>query len=407
MVKNPTETEPFPHRGDRLRYRRVMRVLVIGAGVVGAAVAAGLTRRGARVTVLEERFPGAGTTGTSFAWVNANDKDPEDYFALNHTAVHAYHALGGAGFVPTGHIEWANGEGRRLALSDRVERLRDRGYAVERITARRAAELEPDLAAQPDGTDHVLFPEEGHVIPAVLLARLLGEARDHGARVEIGAAVREIKSGRGGVSVTLSDGGVRAADALVCCAGRWTNGLVDVPLLDPRVSGPVTNGFLVTTGPVAVRLGRVLTGDRLNVRPDGGGRLMLQALDLDDAADPETPPPDDVGAEMLARLPEVLAAADGARAERVRVGQRAMPADRRTIAGFTDSSARVYTVVTHSGITLAPLLGDLVAGEVYGKESALLRPFRPSRFAVAAPAPATLQARGTATETECSARGRG
>ncbi|MCO6009203.1 FAD-binding oxidoreductase [Actinoallomurus purpureus] len=376
-----------------------MRVLVIGAGVVGAAVAAGLTRRGARVTVLEERFPGAGTTGTSFAWVNANDKDPGEYFALNHTAVHAYHALGGDGFVPTGHIEWANGETRRVELSARVERLRDREYAVERLTAGRAAELEPDLAAQPDGTDYVLFPEEGHVIPAVLLARLLGEARDRGARVETGAAVREIKSGGGSVSVTLADGGVRAADVLVSCAGRWTGGLVDVPVLDPRVSGTVTNGFLVTTTPVPARLARVLTGDRLNVRPDGGGRLMLQALDLDDAADPETPPPDDVGAEMLARLPEVLSATDGARVERTRVGQRAMPADRLTVAGFTDPAARVYAVVTHSGITLAPLLGDLVAGEVYGKESALLRPFRPTRFAEApaAPAPAA----------ECPPRERG
>ncbi|WP_345436171.1 FAD-binding oxidoreductase [Actinoallomurus vinaceus] len=373
-----------------------MRVLVIGAGIVGAAVAAGLTRRGARVTVLEERFPGAGTTGTSFAWVNANAKDPEAYFALNHTAVHAYHALGGDGFVPTGHLEWANGETRRVELGARVERLRDREYAVERITARRAAELEPDLAAQPDGTDYVLFPEEGHVVPAVLLARLLGETRDRGGHVETGAAVREIKSGRGGVSVTLADGGVRAADVLVTCAGRWTGGLVDVPVLDPRVSGTVTNGFLVTTTPVPARLARVLTGDRLNVRPDGGGRLMLQALDLDEAADPETPPPDDVGAEMLARLPEALTATDGARVERTRVGQRAMPADRLTVAGFTDPEARVYTVVTHSGITLAPLLGDLVAGEVYGKESALLRPFRPARFTEAAaraaePAPVAVQ----------------
>ncbi|MCO5968542.1 NAD(P)/FAD-dependent oxidoreductase [Actinoallomurus soli] len=376
-----------------------MRVLVIGAGVIGAAVAAGLTRRGAWVTVLDQRFPGAGTTGTSFAWVNANAKDPEDYFTLNHTAVHAYHALGGDGFVPTGHLEWANGETRRLELSARVERLRDRGYAVERITARRAAELEPDLAAQPDATDYVLFPEEGHVIPAVLLARLLGEARDRGARVETGAAVREITSGRGGVSVTLADGGVRAADVLVCCVGRWTGGLVDVPVLDPRVSGAVTNGFLVTTTPVPARLGRVLTSDRLNVRPDGGGRLLLQALDLDEAADPETRPPDDVGAEMIARLPEVLSATEGVRVEQTRVGQRAMPADRRTVAGFTDSAARVYTVVTHSGITLAPLLGDLVAGEVYGKESALLRPFRPARFAVPAPA--------AAPETECPAQDRG
>ena len=358
-----------------------MRVLVIGAGIVGAAVAAGLTRRGARVTLLEERHPGAGTTGTTFAWVNAGTKEPEAYFTLNHAAVHAHHALGGDGFVPTGHLEWANGERRRAELAARVERLLDREYAVERITARRAAELEPDLAVQPDGTDFVFFPEEGHVLPAVMLARLLGEARDRGARIEIGAAVREIKPSRAGVSVTLADGGVRAADVLVACAGRWTGRLVDVPLLDPLVSGKATNGFLVTTTPVATRLSRVLTADRLNARPDGGGRLVLQALDLDEAADPETPPPDDVGAQMMARLPELLTGTRGARVERIRVGQRVMPRDGHTVAGFTDEAGRVYAVATHSGITLAPLLGDLVATEVYGTESALLRPFRPDRFA--------------------------
>jgi hypothetical protein len=46
-------------------------------------------------------------------------------------------------------------------------------------------------------------------------------------------------------------------------------------------------------------------------------------------------------------------------------------------------SDRVYAVVARYGITLAPLLADLVAGEVYGRESALLEPFRP---AVAVPA---------------------
>lgn len=356
-----------------------MRVLVIGAGIVGAAVAAGLSRRGARVTVLEERHPGAGTTGTTFAWVNAGTKEPEAYFTLNHAAVHAHHALGGDGFVPTGHLAWANGEHRR-DLAARVDRLRDREYAVERITARRAAELEPDLAAQPDDTDFVFFPEEGHVLPAVLLARLLGEARDLGAHVETGAAVREIKSSRGGVSVTLADGGVRAADVLVACAGRWTGRLLDVPLLDPLVSGATTNGFLVTTTPVATRLSRVLSGDRLNARPDGGGRLILQALDLDTAADPETPPPDEVGAQMIGRLPELLTGTGGTRVERIRVGQRVMPRDGHTVAGFADEAGRVYAVATHSGITLAPLLGDLVAAEVYGTESALLRPFRPDRF---------------------------
>ena len=377
---------------DTERKEPLVRVVVIGAGIIGAAVAAGLTRRGAQVTLLEERFPGAGTTGTSFAWVNARNKEPEPYFTLNHAAVHAHHALEGGGFVATGHLECATGDAHLAELLARVERLRDREYAVERITAGRAVSLEPGLATQPDGTEYVLFPEEGHVFPALLLARFLGEARDGGARVEIGAAAREIKSNAGGVTVILDDGGMRVADIVVACAGRWTDLLVDVPMLDPRVSGAVTNGFLVTTTAVPARLSRVLTTDRLNMRPDGAGRLLMQALDLDGAADPDLPPGDEIGGEMLARLPDVLTATDGTRVEQARVGQRAIPADGLTVAGFTDPAARVYVVATHSGITLAPLLADLVAAEVLGKESALLGPFRPGRFSAAVTTGPALQA---------------
>ena len=108
-----------------------MRVVVIGAGVVGAAVAAGLTRRGARVTVLEERFPGAGTTATSFGWVGAGSvhaADSDVYFTLTHAAVHAHHALGSDAFRPTGHLEWAGGRVAQEELNRRVDWLTGREW---------------------------------------------------------------------------------------------------------------------------------------------------------------------------------------------------------------------------------------------------------------------------------------
>jgi glycine/D-amino acid oxidase-like deaminating enzyme len=349
--------------------------VVIGAGIVGAAVAAGLTRRGAHVTVLEERFPGAGSSATSFAWVHADETDPEPYFTLSHAAVHAHHALGSAAFHPTGRLTWASGI-RRGELTARVEELRGREYAVERVTAGRAAELEPYLAPGLDDTDHVLFPEEGYVLPVPLLGRFLDEARVGGARIETGARVREIKTGGGGVSVALADGGVRAADFVVGCAGHWTS-----PLLEgvaPVVLAPETPdaGFVLSTTPVAARLSRVLTTDRLQVRPDGGGRLLLRALELDGPADPEVPPRADVGAALMGRLPELLTGTEGARVERVRVARRARSLLR---AGFVDADRRVYTVMARSAATLAPLLADLVAAEIHGTESALLGPFRPVR----------------------------
>lgn len=50
-------------------------VIVVGAGIVGASIAFHLSRRGARVTVLEAGEPGQGASGVSFAWVNGHDFD--------------------------------------------------------------------------------------------------------------------------------------------------------------------------------------------------------------------------------------------------------------------------------------------------------------------------------------------
>jgi glycine/D-amino acid oxidase-like deaminating enzyme len=375
-----------------------VRVVVIGAGVVGSAVAAGLTRRGAQVTILEARHPGYGTSSTSVAWINANNKTPKEYFDLNHAAVWAHHQLPGDWFFPTGNLEYAATAEHRELLEARVERLIGMGYPVERVTARRALALEPDLIPPPPGTAYVFFPVEAYVQPIRLLGRLLGEALDGGAELECGAEVTAIETSESGVKVTLADGRTFAGDVVVTCAGRWTEGVAalagaQVPMLDPAVSGTVTNGFLVTTGPVPARLSRVLTTAGLNLRPDGGGRLLLQSLHLDGRADPAAPVPGDVLAEMLRLLPGVLRGTDGATVERAVVGQRAMPGDGLTVAGFADADRRVYTVATHSGVTLAPLLMGEVAGEVFGEESALLSPFRPGRFAEGTAGPAPTPAR--------------
>ncbi|MEV1004082.1 FAD-binding oxidoreductase [Nonomuraea sp. NPDC050202] len=378
-----------------------MRVVVIGAGVVGAAVAAGLTRRGAQVTVLEARTPGAGTSSTSVAWINANNKTPQAYFDLNHAAVWAHHQLPGDHFFPTGNLECAVTDEHQELLEARVTRLLGMGYPVERVTARRALALEPDLVPPPPGTAYVFFPGEAYVQPLRLLGRLLGEARDGGATLECGAEVTAIEASASGAKVTVADGRTFAGDAVVTCTGRWTQHVaamagLTVPMLDPAVSGTVTNGFLVTTSPVPARLSRVLTTAALNLRPDGGGRLLLQSLPLDGPADPAAPVPEPVLAEIMALLPGVLRATEGAVVERAVVGQRAMPGDGLTVAGFADAERRVYTVATHSGVTLAPLLMAEVAAEVFGEESALLAPFRPGRFTdgTAGPAPAAARRPG-------------
>ncbi|MGI8650508.1 MAG: NAD(P)/FAD-dependent oxidoreductase, partial [Rubrobacter sp.] len=60
-----------------------MKVIVVGAGIIGASVAYHLAKNGAEVVLLDAADPASGTTSRSFAWVNANNKTPKSYFDLN------------------------------------------------------------------------------------------------------------------------------------------------------------------------------------------------------------------------------------------------------------------------------------------------------------------------------------
>jgi glycine/D-amino acid oxidase-like deaminating enzyme len=365
-----------------------MRAAVIGCGLIGAAVARELQLRGVETTIFEAREPGAGTSGTTFAWVNSFNNEPRAYHDLNVAGMEAHAALRGEGggsqwFFPTGNLVWPAADGQ-------LDRLSEWDYPARRLTVREACTLEPDIQI-PDDAEPVLFPAEGHVLPALLLARLLDEALDCGAQLRCPASVTALHERAAGVELTLDDGSIYAADLAVSCAGRWTQELVSsaghfLPMADATAVGSETVGYLAYTQPSSVRLGRVLTTPRLNVRPDGGERLVLQALDLDHSADPAQPVSADgpLAAEFVRRLGDVLRGGDRAEIEAIRVGQRAMPADGITIAGRLDGGGRIYVVATHSGVTLALLLGRLAAEEVVRDgEADLLAPFRPQRFAPA------------------------
>ncbi|MGW8378259.1 FAD-dependent oxidoreductase [Streptomyces sp. ODS28] len=370
-------------------------VAVIGGGVLGTAVARSLAVRGARVTLYERTRLGAGTTGTTFAWINSHSKNPRSYHDLNIAGMAEHHALQRAAdgsaprwFFPTGNLEWAEDDAGRERLDEALGELSSRGYPLRRITQDEARTHAPDLRIPSAVRDIALFPEEGYVLPAALLARLWGEAREHGAELCCPAEVSGLEPAGGGVRLTLSDGTSAHFDHVVTATGRWTAHTTalagtPVPMADPDEAGSATVGFLAYTGPVPTRLAPVLTTPRLNVRPEGGGRLVIQGLDLDPQADPGASydPGGPLAKDLLGRLADLLHGTEGAWLESLRVGQRALPADGLTVAGRLRPGLPVYTVATHSGITLGPLLGRLVAEDVLtGDRDLLLEGFAPSRL---------------------------
>jgi glycine/D-amino acid oxidase-like deaminating enzyme len=113
-------------------------IAVIGAGVVRASIAFRLAESGAaQVWIVDRALPGSGTTSASFAWANANNKTPRDYFELNRAGLEEHFRLrdelpGGAPWLhPGGNLEWAGDEAALEELNLRIERLRSWGYATE------------------------------------------------------------------------------------------------------------------------------------------------------------------------------------------------------------------------------------------------------------------------------------
>lgn len=370
-------------------------VAVIGLGIVGASAAYAAAGAGVRVLALDAGAPGGGTSGTSFAWLNSVRKDPEVYHHLNCAGMAAHEALarglgGDSGHHGGGSLEWAAGE-TGGELRERVQRLAGRGYAAEWISRERALGLEPGLAIGEEVREVAFYAGDAWLDAPVLIRRLLAAARTQGAEVLEGVPVRGLRARGDRVEAVMPDGSAVAARSLLICVGPSTQAFLE----SLGVTIPVGRvpGLLAYTSRSGQPLHRVVHAPGVHLRPTADGALVLGAEDIDGLAS---------GVEVFERRRAELAALLVERAARVfpaarhvrvvdqRIGVRPMPGDRHTIAGRIPGFIDAWLIATHSGVTLGPLLGRLLAEEIIrGLESPLLGPFRPERFVRrASPAPA-------------------
>ncbi len=377
----PAATEP---QGSR-----PVRIAVIGAGILGLATAVALVRRGASVVLIDQDQPVSGTSSTSFAWVNSNGKEPR-----------AYHDLNVAGLA--GHLDWQKdlpadfrwfrqtgafecaGRDGGDELVTRVEALRASGYAAELVTRDVVERANPGLRV-PDGPI-AAFREEGYVEVSRFAAWSLLTLREAGTLFRFGQTIAGIDRSAAGVAVTLESGETVVADRVLLAAGRWTRQVLArlgfafaaPELFDPT---PLVKDLLAFTAPVPVQLGSLIFTPDINLRPDGGGRLVLQSRDLRGrfATEADLSPGGALAVEYTRRLRQLLPFVPPGAIESVRTGRRSLTDDGLPAAGWIDE--RIYILATHSGVTLAPTLADNVAHEVVsGLESAALAPFRPDRL---------------------------
>lgn len=358
--------------------------IVIGAGIVGAAIAYELAKRGVAVTLLEKSKPAAGATGDSLAYLNASTKTgSRPYFQLNWLGMAGWRIWqrepGAA--LPLqwgGATYWRDSEAESAKLGESLRIAQQWGYAGRRLDAPGLQALLPGLAIGPVSVA-AFFPEEGAVDPAGAVAALLERAGRLGAKLRAPVAVHSLIVREGKVvGVRTADGAIEA-DTVVLAAGLGSEALAaQAGVQLPLTASP---GVLLHTRPQRPALDRVVFGPRSTFKQMADGRFVASISGHEGGA------PAGAGVEAFGKTIQdaaacYLPALGKAEIERVSIGQRVVPRDSLPVVGFAPRLGGLYVAVTHSGVTLAPALGRLAALEILdGVVADPLANFRLGRFA--------------------------
>ena len=331
--------------------------VVVGAGIVGASIAYHLARRGARVSIVDAVFPASGATGKSFGWINATfSKRPRAYFDLNLAGIEGWHRLErdcGIRVQWGGSVAWVP-DGDELRRD--VEHHRKWGYPVRLIDRGEFEQLLP--AVSPGEFEAACYCEaEGAVDPLAATAALLEHAQRFGAQLRFPSKVTSLD----------------ASGICVLACGVGLPQLVDIPLKD-------SPGVLVHLAPQPRIIDRVVLGPGFHCKQSLDGRIVAGGPVVAGAGTAITEASEQEAEQILRRLRRFVPAVQ-TRVERVTLGYRVMPIDEYPIVGFVDESRKIYVAATHSGVTLAPVIGELAAAEILdGVEAEALRPYRLRRF---------------------------
>jgi glycine/D-amino acid oxidase-like deaminating enzyme len=355
-------------------------VVVVGAGIVGCALAAFLSEGGASVLLVERDEVAAGASGRNSGVVQHPME--EDLVPLFDETVSHYRALAEHGFAlpdePNGVLVLAEDPAQLArdgaALGDRFPELHARALAPGE-----PGELEPALSRSLAG----LRLDTGYAVPPAAATRAFAaRAAAAGARLRTGSAAALDAGG------AILDGRRVESGVVVVTSGPWTPEVVD-----PR------GGWR----PIAPRWG-VVAELRLPAPP----RHSLEEAGVEDLLVPGAEPPpifslvtagaaSSLGSTFLSERPDqdaivprliergarFLPAVADAPVASVRCCARPVSADGRPLLGRAPGRDDVFVAAGHGpwGISLGPASARRVADVILGRDDAAIpAAFDPARF---------------------------
>ncbi|MDX3520790.1 FAD-binding oxidoreductase [Streptomyces scabiei] len=372
-------------------------VVVVGAGMVGAACALYAARAGLGVVVVDRGPVAGGTTGAGEGNILVSDKEPGPELELALLSHRLWAELAAEPELGTtfeyeakGGLVVASATAGLAALERFAAGQRAAGVEAVSVPADRLPDLEPRLAPGLAGGVH--YPQDAQVMPTLAAARLL---RASGARLLTGRTVTEVlRSPDGAVRGVRTDRGDVHAPAVVNAAGTWGGELaalagVALPVLPRR-------GFVIVTEPLPPRVRhKVYAADYVADVASDSAALQTSPVVEGTAAGPVLigASRERVGFDRSFSLPAVRALAAGAtrlfpflekvRAMRTYTGFRPYMPDHLPAIGPDPRAPGLFHACGHegAGIGLATGTGRLIAQVLGGGPPELdLEPFRPDRF---------------------------
>jgi glycine oxidase len=362
-------------------------VLVIGAGIIGCAIARALAEAGLRVALVDRERPGAGASSAAFGILQpqAGPGGPPPLLALWQAALRGYPAFVAAIEEETGLGVEFRTEGRLLValdaehearLSDFVDEQRTAGIPAEWLSGSEVRALEPALTTAVRGG--VSLPAQRLVDNIALTRAVSLAAARRGVELVLGQPVQGLLIENGRTTGALIGATPWSAGIVINAAGCWAG------QIDPRLPAPVwpVRGQGVVLEDLPPRFRHVVYDGRCSLVARNDGRLLIGTTSEPEAGFAATPSAGAV-AELLAAATTLAPHLARCSFRGAWAGLRPGTPDGLPIIGRSASVEGLLWATGHRGmgILLAPITAEIMVDLVLGRAPAWdVQAFAPDRF---------------------------